>query len=452
MDRIVAGIELGERKLRVAVARHRPGSTRMLTGIEAPSAGIEDQKVVDAHELGVALAGISRKLRTSVDFPLENVVFVVPTGQIQFHETEAIIRPTGSRGTVVEADGERLLNKSRPAFPHNERHLIHVIPQAYLLDGKETERLPVGKTGQDLRVLSLSVSCEADTAANIHEAAQVVGSDRVALMAGPVAESHAALTDTERERGAAVLSIGERMSTITVMHYGQYLGSAKIGIGARHFTSDLSIALDIPYPTAEAVLEQVATFSNTVGPSRAAITVADEGIDIDRVEMVATLRDRAEELFSLTEDAIERIAGDRELPGGLAIAGRPILRDGLSQLGRSVISMPIHWAAPRGIEGIPLAISNNATWVPAIGTLVWAGTIRDPLTHPAFRSQPNSKPGGILRRLTGRFGGRNGANSPSHEPSVTSTNDNSERAARRQNASVARGTGKRERSREIARV
>ncbi len=449
MDRIVAGIELGERKLRVAVARHRPGSTRMLTGIEAPSAGIEDQRVVDARELAAALDGISRKLRTSVDFPLENAVFVVPTGQIQIHETEASIRPSGSRGTVTEEDGERLLDKSRPAFPRNDRHLIHVIPQAYLLDGKETERLPVGKTGQDLRVLSLSVSCEADTAANIREAAQLAGSDRVAVMAGPMAESHAALTDTERERGAAVLSIGERISTVTIMHYGQYLGSAKIGIGARHFTNDLSIALNLPYPTAEAVLEQVATFSNTVGPSRAAITVADEGIDIDRVEMVATLRDRAEELFSLTEDAIESIAGDRELPGGLAIAGQPILRDGLSQLGRSVISMPIHWAAPRGIEGIPLAISNNAAWVPAIGPLVWAGTIKDPLTHPAFHSEPGSKSGGILRRLTGRFGGRNGAKPPSTE---TSTNDNSERAARRKNASVARGTGKRERSREIARV
>ncbi len=448
MDRIVAGIELGERKLRVAVARHRPESTRMLTGIEAPSAGIEDQKVVDARDLANALSVISRKLRTSVDFPLENVVFVVPTGQIQFHETEASMRPSG-RGTVVEADGERLLHKSRPAFAHNDRHLIHVIPQEYSLDGKETERLPVGKTGQDLRVLSMSVSCEADTVANIREAAQIIGSERVALMAGPVAESHAALTDTERERGAAVLSIGERISTVTVMHYGQYLGSAKIGIGAQHFTNDLSIALDLPHPTAEAVMDQVATFSDTVGPRRAEITVADQGIDIDRVEMVATLRDRAEELFSLTETAIESIAGDRELPGGLAIAGQPILRDGLSQLGRSVISMPIHWATPRGIEGIPLAASNNASWVPAIGALVWAGTIKDPLTHPSFQSTPSSKSGGIFSRL---FGGRNGAKPSSTETSETSDNHNSERTARRQNASVARGTGKRERSREIARV
>ncbi|MCY4576291.1 MAG: hypothetical protein OXC55_06815 [Chloroflexi bacterium] len=455
MDRIVAGIELGEEKLRVAVARHRPGSTRMLTGIEATSAGIEDQTVVDANDLADALAGISRKLRTSVDFPLENVIFVVPTGQIQFHETEASLRPSGSRGTVVEADGDRLVEKSRPAFPHNDRHLIHVIPQAYSLDGKETERLPVGKTGQDLRVFSMSVSCEADTAARIHEAAQLVGSDRVALMAGPVAESHAALTETERQRGAAVLSIGERMSTITVMHYGHYLGSAKIGIGAQHFTNDLSIALDLPYPTAKAVLEQVAIFSNNVGPSRAEITVADEGIDIDRVEMVATLRDRAEELFSLTETAIESIAGDRELPGGLAIAGQPILRDGLSQLGRSAISMPIHWAAPRGIEGIPLAISGNAAWVPAIGTLIWAGAIEDPLAHPSFHSEPRRKSGGILspwRRLTGKFGGRNGTKPSSTETSETSSDHKSERAARRKNASVAPGTGKRERSREIARV
>lgn len=426
----------------------------MLAGVEALSAGIEDQAVVDVQELAAALAGISRKLRTSVDFPLENVVFVVPTGQLQFHETEASIRPSGPRGRVEEADGERLLDKSRPAFRDNDRHLIHVIPQAYSLDGKETERLPVGKTGRDLRVLSMSVSCEAVTAANIREAAQLVGIEKIALMAGPVAESHAALTDTERERGAAVLSVGERVSTITVMHYGQYLGSAKIGIGAQHFANDLSIALDVPYPTAEAVMDQVATFSNTLGPSRAAITIANEGMDIDRVGMVATLRDRAEELFSMTESAIDGIVGDRDLPGGVAITGLPILREGLSQLGRSVLSMPIHWAAPRGIEGIPLAISDNAAWVPTIGTLVWAGTITDPLTHPLFHSGPGRR-GGILspwRRLARKLGGRNRVTSSANELSVPTTNHTSARAARRKNASVARGNSKPETPREIARV
>ncbi len=456
MDRIITGIELGERKLRVAVGRHRPDSARMIAYTEARSAGIEDQAVVDVQELAGILSGIGRKLRTAVDFALENVVFVVPAGQLQFHETEASVRPSGPRGAVAEADGERLLKKSRPTFATDDRHLIHVIPQGYALDGKEVERLPVGKTGQEITALTMSVSCGATTAANIREAARLAGSEHVSLMAGPVAESHAALTEAERERGAAVLSIGERISTVTVMYYGQYLGSAKIGIGAHHFINDLSISLDIPYPTAEIVMDQVATFSNTLGPSRAAVTVADEGVVIDRVEMISTLRDRAEELFSLTQEAIEQIAGDRELPGGLAIAGQSILHEGLSPMGRAALSTPIHWAAPRGIEGIPLAISDDTAWVPAIGTLAWAGTLSDPLAHPWFQAAGQGRPGGMFapwRRLARRLSGRNGTRA--HAPKAPKTapvKESSERAARRKNAAVARGNDKRSKRRETVQV
>ncbi len=338
MDRIIAGVELADRKLRIAVGRHRPGSTRMLAYSEAASAGIENDTVVNAQELGMALSGISRQLRTTVDFPLENVVFIVPAGHLQYHP-------------------------------------------------------------------SMSVSCDASTAANIRDAARHLGSENVALMAAPLAESHGSLTDTERERGAAVLSIGEHMSTITVMRYGKYLGTAKIGIGAHHFTNDLVIALDLPYPIAQAVMDQVATVSDTMGPARAAVTVDGKDVDIDRVRMAATLRDRADEFLALTETAIGRIAGNRELPGGVAIAGRPVLREGLLQLGRSALSLPVYRATPRGIEGIPQAISTNTAWVPAVGILAWAGAIADPLTHPLFHAEPHKRSGSILstwRRLARR--------------------------------------------------
>ena len=453
MDRIITGIELGERILRVAVGRHRPGSTRMVAYAAARSGGLESQSITDPRELALDLSGISRKMRTSVDFPLENAVFVVPPAQLEFHETEASIRPSGPRGAVTAADGERLVEKSRPAFAGNSRYLIHVIPQVYSLDGKESEKLPIGKTGEDLSVFSVSVSCDAATAASIRNVAQLVGSYHVALIAGPVADSHAALTESERERGAAILEISERTSTVSVMHYGHYLGSLKIGIGAHHFANDLAITLHLPYPTAQGLLSQVSSFSVPVGQARAPYTVDDEDIYVDRPQMLATLQTRGDELVSLMETAIDRIAAGRELPGGVAITGQSLLREGLANLVRSKTGMSARWAAPRGIEGIPSALSDDTAWVPAVGTLAWAGTQDDPLSHPWFQSVSASTgtAGGVspLRRLARRLSGRNG-HSPDSEH--TSSKQRSERAARRKNAAVARGTGQRERQRETTQV
>ncbi len=453
MDRIITGIELGERELRVAVGRQRPDSIRMIAHMETPSGGIENQAVVDPHELAAGLAGISRKLRTTVDFVLESVMFVIPSGPLTFHETEASAKPSGHRGSVTESDGQRLLERGRPSFASNDRRLIHVIPQGYTLDGRETERLPIGKQGRELNGLTLSVSCETDTITNLREAGRLAGVENMTLMAGPLAESYAALTETERERGAAILSIGDHTSTLTVLHYGRFLGLATIAIGAHHFVNDLSIALQLPYPTAQAVLEQVTTLSNTLGAPRPRITVdGHEGLEINQTEMIATLRDRAGELFTLTQSAVEMIAAGRELPGGIVIAGQPILGGGLIGLARSILSFPVHRATPRGIEGIPLALSTDTAWVPAIGALAWAGVSAASRARPWVRTDIEQSEG-VLGRWMRRARLRRAAGAgAARTPEITQGNQDSERAARRRNAAVARGNDRRARRRETVKA
>ena len=417
MDQIIASIELSDTALRGAVARQRPGSTRMLASVVAPSAGVMDQDVVDADDLADVLSAISRRFRRDVDFPLENVAFVVPSGQLRFHEVDVAIRPSGTRGVVSAGDGERLLNKASKTFAMNGRRLLHVIPQSYYLGGKAYERLPIGKVGKDLTALCLLISCDEATFMRTREAAQIAGSENIALVARPVAESCAAVTDTEREQGTAILSLGDRISTVTVMHYGQYLGSANFGIGTRHFLNDVSIALSVPYPTAEAVLQQVGFLSNVAGIFRGGVQVGDREVTVDWVETVSTLRERAEELFTMADKAITSIAGHRELPGGLALSGRAILREGLPQVARTVLPMPVRWAAPRGIEGMPLALSDSTAWVPAVGGLVWAGSVRDPLAEPWVSTEgAQGVRAGALGRLARKLGGgRNGDHAEKHD-------------------------------------
>ena len=406
-DRIITGIELGDRQLRVVVGRYRPHSVRVVAHLETPSAGVENGRVTDSRALAVTLNAIARSLRTDVDYAFESVVFTVQPGPLLTHQGEASLMPLGPRQTVIDSDGDRILDQARPSHFGEDRRLLQTLPGGYILDGKGEHTLPVGKSGR-LTAFTNSISCEAFTVQGIMDAARLAQCEDIAILASPIAGCYGALTDGERRQGTALLNIGDRMSTVTLMQDERLLGLKTIPIGAQHFNSDIAVALKLPYPVAEAVFDQVGTFTSVAGPPETTIISSDgKQLEVDRVEMIATLRERATELFTLTRGAIEAMSGGQIMPGGVACTGEPIFREGLTTLARSVLDAPAHWASPRGLEGIPSAISRHTGWAVPTGSLVWAGTPRAMAENPWLGASSSTTRGGLgpLKLFTRRFTG-----------------------------------------------
>ena len=408
-DRIITGIELGDRQLRIVVARHRSDSVRVIAHLETPSAGVENGRITDARALAVTMVAVSRSLRAVVDYALESVVFIVQPNALLTHQGEANLAPSGARQTVTRHDCERAVDEARPTNMGEDRQLLQTLPSGYILAGRSEHTLPIGKSGDRLTAFTNSISCESATVQGITEAARLSECENVAILAGPIAGCYGALTDGERRHGTALLAVGDRMSTITLMQDERLLGSKSISIGAQHFINDIAVALKLPYPAAEDAFHQLGTFSTIAGPPEANIVnSAGKTMAIDRVAMGSTLRDRATEFFTLTRNALEAVTGGTMMPAGVAFAGEPIFKDGHSALARSILQSPVHLASPRGLEGIPLAIARDSEWAVPIGSHVWAGTPRAVAENPWLGEERSSSSGGLgpLNFLTRPFSGR----------------------------------------------
>ena len=264
-DRIITGIELGDRQLRIVAARHRPDSARVIAHLETPSAGVENGRITDARALAVTLVAVSRSLRSVVDYALESVVFTVQPNALLNHQGEANLAPSGARQTVTRHDAERVVDDARPIDIGEDRRLLQTLPSGYILAGRSEHTLPTGKSGDRLTAFTNSVSCESATVQGIEEAARLSGCENVAILAGPIAGCYGALTDGERRHGTALLAVGDRMSTITLMQDQRLLGSKAISIGAQHFINDIAVALKLPYPAAEDAFRQIGTILHSGG-------------------------------------------------------------------------------------------------------------------------------------------------------------------------------------------
>jgi cell division protein FtsA len=105
---------------------------------------------------------------------------------------------------------------------------------------------------------------------------------------------------------------------------------------------------------------------------------------------------RAQELFALVRDELKRAGLDTQIPAGLVLAGGGAKLSGLIELAENMFSLPVRLAAPRGLEGMPEALS-QPEYATAVGLLLYGAHARRAATQ-----RPNT----FVAKLKSMFAGQ----------------------------------------------
>lgn len=372
-DGIIAAIEPGETSARVAAARYREGSVRLLAVGEAPGEGIQRGRVADAGAVARAVRAALRIVERQLGYPLYSAVLCVPGAIIHAQQSQAAGRPSGPRRSVSERDAARILARAQPRFPDGRERALHVLPMRYTVDGVVYEDPPVRVRGRELTVSTCALVTETAIPQDLTAAVEAAGIRVTDLVAAPLAASLAALSEAEQRLGVLLVEIGARSTTLALLQRGCFLYAASIPVGGYHFTNDLAAGLSIPFETAERLklehgalyLEEDVTGLSVPGERGTPVTV-------QRQEMVSLLRDRAQEILALAASRIQS-AGWEHLPtGGIVLTGASARLSGMERLARDLLRVPARIGRPRGLEASPAPFQDPA-WVTPAGALLWKG-------------------------------------------------------------------------------
>ncbi len=197
--------------------------------------------------IGAAATSVRRAIEEAESIagvPVERVIVADVAG--------SHVRGVNSRGGVTLGHKPRDINRddvhhavdaARNISLPDDRVVLHVLPQEFLLDSHNNIRDPLGMIGGRLEVSVHLVTSSASAMQNLVIAINQAGVEGADTVLEPLASAESCLTQDEREMGCCLLDIGGGTTELVMLGNGMLRHAAAIPVGGDHFTNDLAVGL-----------------------------------------------------------------------------------------------------------------------------------------------------------------------------------------------------------------
>lgn len=378
-DRTIVGLDIGSTKTCALIGEMEEELVKFVSLGAAESRGLRKGLIVNLDATVSSIRRAVEEAEGGAGFPVESAI----VGIAGTH-----VKGVNSRGGVVlgpkprdveREDVRRAIEAAKSITLPEDRRVLHVLRQEYLLDAQDNIRDPEGMVGQKLETNVHIVTASAAAAQNVVTAVNRAGVVVSDLVLEPLAAADACLTQDERELGCCLLDIGGGSTELIVYTAGVVRHTAAIPVGGDHFTNDLAVGLRTPIPEAEKIKRSHGCAWRELVQEDRAIEIASVGDRPPRTVFSRMLCEivepRAEEFFKLVRDELQRAGMDEQIPAGFVLTGGGAQLAGLSELAEQLFSLPVRLGAPRGLQGMSeeMALPEYAT---CVGLLLYGARMR----------------------------------------------------------------------------
>ncbi len=399
-DRYLVALDVGSTKTCAIIADIEDGTAKFLAMGGAESKGSRKGLIVN---LDAAVSSLRRALEEAesvAGVPVESAIVGIAGSHVRGVNSRGGISLGARPRDIEREDVRRAVDAARAISLPEDREVLHVLPQEFLVDQQDGIRDPIGMVGQKLEVNVHIVSASAAASQNVVSAVNRAGVMVTDTALEPLASAEAVLTQDEREMGCCLLDIGGGTTEMVVFGNGVARHVAALPVGGDHFSNDLAVGLRTPIPEAEKIKRaNGCAWHELIGEDHP-IEIASVGDRPPRTVFARMLNEiiepRAQELFALVRDELKRAGLDKQIPAGLVLAGGGAKLNGLIELAENMFSLPVRLAAPRGLEGMPEALS-QPEYATAVGLLMYGA-------HARRTATPRSNT--LVAKLKGMFAGQ----------------------------------------------
>ena len=331
--------------------------------------------------------------------PVERVLVGVAGGHVRGVNSRGGITLGHRPRDINREDVRHAVDAARNITLPEDRVVLHVLPQEFLLDAQDNIRDPLGMVGQRLEVNVHLVTSSASAMQNLVIAVNQAGVEVADTVLEPLASAEACLTQDERELGCCLLDIGGGTTELVVFGNGMLRHAAAIPVGGDHFTNDLAVGLRTPIPEAEKIKREYGCVCADMITEDKGIEIASVGDRPPRTVFTRMLNEivepRAHELLSMVRDELQRGGFSALIPAGLVLSGGGAHLKGLVEMAERMFNLPVRLAKPRGLEGMPQELS-QPEYATVVGLLLYGARAR---------RQAPQKPATFVAKIKSMFAG-----------------------------------------------
>ena len=256
MDKPIAAIELGSKKLKLVVGYEIDGQIYVLYTLTKPYGNcIEGGNFVDANKVATTIGSIreftdpSAKLRLNIS----DVLLCLPPYSLGIYQTRQVTTVVTEDSKISNLDIKNIYALIRnSAYPLNDKALVDVVPESFTLDqGRIFARPPMGESSS-----TLTVSAKVQTLPSV-----LVDNYQSVLMSGGMVSRRnvvSSLAATElinsypnMPHSYILVDIGSNTTTVSFVGNGALYGSTYFNWGGDNITEKIIERFNINEADAE---------------------------------------------------------------------------------------------------------------------------------------------------------------------------------------------------------
>lgn len=407
-DKLVVGLDVGTTKICAIVGCVTEDGVDIVGVGTAPSKGLRKGVVVNIDETVRSIKKAVSEAELMAGCSISSVYVGIAGSHIKSFNSKGVVAI--KHHEVSHDDVRRAMDSAKAINMPQDREIIHMIPQEFVIDGQDGIREPLGMSGVRLEAEVHIVTAQVTSAQNIVKSCNRAGLDVADVVLEQIASSESCLNADERELGVCLIDIGGGTTDIAVFVNGSIQYTSTLPLGGAHLTNDISVGLR----TSLSEADRLKRIHGTCLTSRCS---SEEMIDIPAVggrkphrmpreKLAEILELRVEELFGLVKAELIKFNCLGSIPTGIVLTGGTTLLDGMPEHAEQIFDMPVRRVWPRNVGGLYESVA-SPMYSTGVGLVQYGVKNNDISREISSASAPLANGnlfGTLVKKMKGWFG------------------------------------------------
>jgi len=394
---MVVGLDIGTSKIVALVAEVHMDKRVEILGVGMhPSQGLKKGVVINIDSTVSSIKAAVEEAERMAGVKIKSVFAGIAGSHVRSLNSHGIVAIKDSE--VVKSDVERVMDAARAIAIPADQHILHVLPQEYVIDSQEGIKYPIGMSGVRLEAKVHLVTASNSAAQNITKCIQQCGLQVEDIVLEQVASSYSVLSDDERDLGVCLIDIGGGTTDIAVFNHGSIRHTAVIPVAGDQVTNDIAVAFRTPTQYAEDIKVRYACALRQLANPGERIEVPGVGDrsarQLERQTLAEVVEPRYEELLNLVLDELRRSGFEEECAAGVVLTGGSSKMEGVVELAEEIFHMPVRLGMPQHVSGRG-ELMRNPIHATGVGLLLYGVHARE---NPQVELSERSGEDGLFKR------------------------------------------------------
>ena len=336
MKKIYASLDIGTSSIKLIVGEVINTNIHVLFANILPSHGIKKGLILDEEAVKQDIQKLVQSAEDSLKVKITRVLLNIPANQSRIYSTVGSVQILSTDHTIRQSDVVKAIQKANRFEKKKNETIISTIPIKYHYNEQTTTQNPIGKEAYSLQVDVLVITT---TKKVLYPYIRVVEGSQLEIMdicINAYSEAKEVLTDVNMEKGAVLVDVGHRSTTISFFedNYLKYI--TMVNVGGYDLTKLIASTWKIPLAKAE-------TYKVKYGSCHVEMKEQDlihtNKVDNDLVhytkyDLAMLLHEGVEDLMVKVKEKLS-VLGDKDCPVFIVGGGAEI--DGFANVATDVL-------------------------------------------------------------------------------------------------------------------